>query len=110
MCAGCNARRAFNRSSPPLPFPLTRRSRARPVDFPSPIIHLRRSYLSQSWLQSERFPHILDRDLAPCTGREVFQFEGTVLNAPEPGHFMAQRLEQSSDFTVFPLGQDHFKM
>ena len=64
--------------------------------------------LSQGWSLSEPFPHVLDRDLAPCAGREVFQFEWTVLNAPEPGHFMPQCLEQSSDFTVFPLGQDHF--
>ena len=49
-------------------------------------------------------------DLAPCAGREFFKFEGTVLNAPEPGHFMPQCLEQSSDFTVFPLNQDHFQM
>jgi len=58
----------------------------------------------------ERFPHVFDWDLAPCAGREILQFEGTVLNAPEPGHFMPQCLEQSSDFTVFPLGQDYFQM
>jgi hypothetical protein len=60
--------------------------------------------------QSEHLPHVLDRDLALYTGREIFKFEGTVLNAPEPGYFMPQRFEQSSDFTVFPLGQDHFQM
>ena len=54
--------------------------------------------------QSEFLPHVLDQDLTPFTGRKIFKFEGTVLNAPEPGHFMPQRLEQSSDFTVFPLG------
>jgi len=32
------------------------------------------------------------------------------LNAPEPGHFMPQQFEQSSDVTVFLLGQDHFQM
>ena len=45
----------------------------------------------------KRLPHVFDWDLAPCAGREIFQFEGTVLNASEPGHFMPQRLEQSSD-------------
>ncbi len=63
-----------------------------------------------SWSLSERLPHILDWDLAPYAGWEVLKIEGTVLNAPEPGHFMPQCLEQSSDFTVFPLGQDHFQM
>jgi hypothetical protein len=62
------------------------------------------------WLLSERLPHILDWDLAPCAGGEILQFEGTVLNAPEPGHFMPQRFEKSSDFTVFPLDQNHFQM
>lgn len=61
-------------------------------------------------LQLEQFPHVRDRNLAPCTGREVFQLEGAILNAPEPGHFMPQCLEQSSDFTVFPLNQHHFQM
>ncbi|TKS58666.1 MAG: hypothetical protein EWM73_03445 [Nitrospira sp.] len=63
-----------------------------------------------NWLRSERFPHVFDRDLAPCAGRELFQFEGAILNAPEPGDFMPQRFEKSSDFTVFPLDQDHFQM
>ena len=60
--------------------------------------------------QSERLSHVLDWNLSPRTGREIFQFEWTVLNTPEPGHLMPQCLEQSSDFTVFPLGQDHFQM
>jgi hypothetical protein len=53
--------------------------------------------------QSKRLPHILYRDLAPCAERKILQFEGTVLNAPEPGHFMPQGLEQPSDFTVLAL-------
>jgi hypothetical protein len=60
--------------------------------------------------QSERLPHILYRDLAPCAERKILQFEGTVLNAPEPGHFMPQGLEQPSDFTVLALNQHHFQM
>ena len=46
--------------------------------------------------------YVLDWNFAPCAGREIFQFEWTVLNAPESGHFMPQGLVQSSDFTVFP--------
>ena len=57
---------------------------------------------------SERFPHTLDWDLAPCTERELLKFEWTVLNAPELSHFMPQCLEQPSDLIVLPLGQDHF--
>lgn len=49
----------------------------------------------------ECFPHVLDRDLTPFTGREIFKFEWTV---------QTQRLKQSSDFTVFHLGEDHFQM
>ena len=60
--------------------------------------------------QSERFLHVFDWDFAPCAGREIFQFEGTVLNTPESGHFMSQGHEQSPDFTVSPLGQDHLQM
>ncbi len=58
----------------------------------------------------ERLSHISNWDLAPCAGWEIFQFEGTVLNAPEPSHFMPQRLKQSADFAVLPLDQNYFQM
>src|SRR6185436_9812750 len=65
---------------------------------------------SQEWLQSKGLLRVFDRDLTPSAGRKIFQFEGAVLNASEPGHFVPQRLKQSADFTVLPLDQDHFQM
>jgi hypothetical protein len=60
--------------------------------------------------QSKRSSYVFDWDLAPGAGREIFQREGTILNPPQPGYFMPQRLEQSSDFAIFPLDQNHFQM
>ena len=61
-------------------------------------------------LLSEFFPYVFDRNLSVRAGWEIFQFEWAVLNTPEPRHFMLQRFKQPSDFTVFPLDQDHFQM